>query len=214
MATESNMKLWNAVCETDPAHTRRVSQRGGFTAIDAQSQLMEATQQWGPYGTGWGVKDCKYENVFIDSALIEVTLDAVFYYPCGEFEIGSDMAYRPGNDTRKKLLTDVTTKALSKLGFNADIFLGKYDDNKYVDEMKTKYQKEAVIHPDAEDVCEEIVLLAEELKGEQGPVYIQTVLSSISGDERRNIARIQEVPIDTLRAWKSKLEADKEQSNV
>ena len=33
----------------------------------------------------------------------------------------------------------MTTKALSKLGFNADVFLGKYDDNKYVAKMKEEF---------------------------------------------------------------------------
>jgi len=37
-------------------------------------------------------------------------------------------------DWAKKIETDVTTKALSKLGFNADIFKGNWDDDKYVQE--------------------------------------------------------------------------------
>ena len=48
------MKLWKAVCTTDPDATKRVNQRGGFTAIDAYSQIMAATKQFGPVGKGWG----------------------------------------------------------------------------------------------------------------------------------------------------------------
>ena len=39
----------------------------------------------------------------------------------------------------KKMETDVTTKALSKLGFNADVFMGLYDDNRYVNQMKEEF---------------------------------------------------------------------------
>jgi hypothetical protein len=130
---EDKMKLWNAVNKTDPKHTKHVGQRGGFTAINAQSQMRAATAQWGPYGTEWGMEECVYGYVnSADGSPVEIWLEAIFRYPGGSFPISSDAKYRPGDDCRKKLLTDATTKALSKLGFNADIFLGEWDDNKYV----------------------------------------------------------------------------------
>tara|TARA_Y100000310_G_scaffold280644_1_gene300517 strand:+ start:603 stop:1253 length:651 start_codon:yes stop_codon:yes gene_type:complete len=137
MPEKDNMKLWNAVCTTPPEHTKRVNQRGGFTAIGAQWQIQQATELWGPYGANWGMGALEWGTI-TDAAgnVVEVTLNAMFQYPNGSFPIGTDAAFRPGNDTRKKLLTDATTKALSKLGFSADVFLGKYDDNKYVQGLK------------------------------------------------------------------------------
>jgi hypothetical protein len=41
----------------------------------------------------------------------------------------------------KKIETDALTKAISKLGFNADIFLGKFDDVRYVAEMNAEFNK-------------------------------------------------------------------------
>ena len=35
----------------------------------------------------------------------------------------------------KKVATDALTKGLSKLGFNADVFMGMFDDNKYVNKL-------------------------------------------------------------------------------
>ncbi|KKN78977.1 hypothetical protein LCGC14_0344530 [marine sediment metagenome] len=142
----SNMDLWNSVCKTDPAMTKPVSQKGGFTAIDAQYQLRTATELWGPYGGKWGVKDCVYGKVVAftrdaDEESMEVWLEAIFYCPVSEFQISTDIAWRKGGDSRKKLLTDLTTKALSKLGFNADVFEGKFDDNKYVEEMRKEFSK-------------------------------------------------------------------------
>ena len=131
-----NMKLWDSVFETEAKYTKIVNQRGGFTSIGSQYQLREATKQWGPYGAKWGVKDCKY---FMCEG--DLVLEAVFYYPDGEFEIATDMLFKSGNDSRKKLLTDLTTKALSKLGFNGDVFMGMFDDNKYVNSLKEKQER-------------------------------------------------------------------------
>jgi hypothetical protein len=41
------------------------------------------------------------------------------------------------DEAPKKAMTDALTKAMSHLGMSADIFLGKFDDNKYV-QTKTK----------------------------------------------------------------------------
>ena len=45
---------------------------------------------------------------------------------------------RPDSDAPKKATTDGVTKALAQLGFNADVFLKKFDDNKYVAELRAE----------------------------------------------------------------------------
>jgi len=142
-----NMYLWEQVKETDPRHTTEVNMRGGFTSIGAQYQLRQATKIWGTYGDRWGVEDVKYEYMESDGTVVEVIITAQFFYPNTDdqkvsFYISSDMAYSIDNDTRKKLMTDITTKALSKLGFGADVFMGLFDDNKYVSELKEKIAAE------------------------------------------------------------------------
>ena len=135
-----NMKLWSQVCETDPQFTKKADTRGGFTAICAQYQRKTATNLWGPYGSSWGMKDLAWDYVRNAAGdVIELYLSAVFFCPGSNFEIAGDIAYRPGNDCHKKLQTDITTKALSMLGFNSDVFEGKFDDNKYIEKMKGKY---------------------------------------------------------------------------
>jgi hypothetical protein len=49
---------------------------------------------------------------------------------------------KPDADFAKKVETDALTKGLSKLGFNADVFMGLYDDHKYVQEMQVEFSKE------------------------------------------------------------------------
>lgn len=138
--------LWQQVCTTDPKHTKKVNSRGGFTAINATYQMREATQVWGSYGSNWGVRDLKWDYIRNGKGdIIEIVLEAIFYYPGkkedSSFPLAADCLYKPGQDCRKKLLTDFTTKCLSKLGFNADVFLGLYDDNKYINQVKEIYRK-------------------------------------------------------------------------
>lgn len=138
-----NLEFWNRNCKTPPEFTKKVNQRGGFTSIDAQYQQWEGTAEWGMFGTSWGLDFTGDDFHYIKDqtgAIIEVRLDAVFKYPGGCFPISVDAAYRVGNDTAKKLQTDAITKALSRLGVNADVFLGMYDDNKYVAEARRTSQ--------------------------------------------------------------------------
>ena len=129
------MKLWESVCITDPDITKKVDQQGGFTAICAQAQLKRATEIWGPYGEAWGMRNVVF-GYQPPEKTEEMFIEAEFFCPVAYFQISSDTGYRKNGDSRKKLLTDATTKALSKLGFNSDVFEGKYDDNKYVQELR------------------------------------------------------------------------------
>lgn len=139
------MKLWNAVQRTDPANTKKVSQRGGFTAINAHSQIMEATRQFGPVGVGWGYETG--EPIFRDNLLfIPVTLwHGARENTFGPILGGAEWVSTKGHldsDAAKKATTDAVTKALSQLGFNADVFLGLFDDNKYVEQVAHDIQAE------------------------------------------------------------------------
>jgi len=125
--TVDNMALWDKVCTTDPTFTKDVSMRGGFTSINPTYQCRLATQQWGPQGAAWGIRDIRWE--FHGNSII---MAGTFWYPGGEFVQVVDDQWKDGDDTMKKCLTELQSKALSRLGFNADIFSGRWDDNKYV----------------------------------------------------------------------------------
>ena len=127
-----NMKLWNSVCTTDPTHTKKVNQRGGFTAIDAHYQVMNATQAFGPIGIGWGFDfDLTFESGFI-FAKVTVWHGEKSQYVTQMGQKSLTNGSRPDEDAAKKAVTDGLTKCLSYIGFNADVFLGKFDDNKYI----------------------------------------------------------------------------------
>jgi len=139
-----NMKLWNSVCETNPEITKRVTQRGGFTAIDSQTQVKRATELWGSYGANWGLKDVKFNEFREGDKIVGLMAYGTFIYPncLTGFPIAADMPYKANDDCVKKLQTECISKALSRLGFNSDVFEGKFDDNKYVSEMTKKYAQQ------------------------------------------------------------------------
>lgn len=134
--TDKNLELWNSVKNTDKKFTKEVSLGRKFTAIDPYYQIRIATEQWGSYGSTWGFKEISLG--FELSHLDLVTFKGIFYYPNGEFPIINSVFIKTTQnkekskldpDFAKKVETDTLTKALSKLGFSADIFLGKFDDD-------------------------------------------------------------------------------------
>lgn len=148
----SNLALWDRVKKTDPKYSKKADNgRFSFTTIDPQFQLQEATNQWGPYGERWGMRNLDWHVVPCDVAPI-MMLSCEFFYPCEHeqgkfvaFEIAVDMKIKPGDDMCKKLMTSARSKALSYLGFSADVFLGKFDDAAYVADLEKQYgDQEAV----------------------------------------------------------------------
>lgn len=160
-----NLNFWNSVCKTNPKNTKEANVRGNkITAISPQTQIMNATEKFGMYGLGWGFKEINFDYSITNLTGI-VVFNAIFFYIINEteksFPISSSIsAYRdkaqkmPDADFAKKVETDTLTKALSKIGFNADVFMGLYDDHKYVQMMKDEFK---VITPENKKLIAEIV---------------------------------------------------------
>jgi len=136
-----NLRIWSQVEKTNPSHTKKVNQRGGFTAISAAYQIKRATEVFGPIGEGWGYD--AWSPIFQDAlVIVPVTLwhgdRANTYGPMyggAEWKNGT----RLDSDGPKKATTDALTKLLSQLGFNADVFEGRFDDSKYVAELEREF---------------------------------------------------------------------------
>ncbi len=146
------IKVWET--PTDPKHLKNVSSNGrNYSAIDSTHQFLQATEIFnGPYGLKWGLKDLDYTfKTLADTELL--ILKAKFFYPGGEFELNNSikLAYMTNgyqgksgylkidDEAYKKIETNTVSKALAKLGFNADVFMGKFEDNNYVQEINYAY---------------------------------------------------------------------------
>ena len=141
--TTINMAVWDMVSTTNPKYTTKVNQSGGFTAIGAQYQLRTATKLFGPFGKGWGIRNEVFREIGMHTDTGLILYQAELWYKLSHiqdtentFPIHSSIKYAIGgrldDDFAKKVATDALTKGLSKLGFNADVFMGMFDDNKYV----------------------------------------------------------------------------------
>lgn len=141
-----NIRLWSAVEKTNPAHTKQVNFGRKITAIDPYRQIQNATAQFGPAGEGWGWEVKEVVHLPINEVCILISL----WHGEGKGRVeqwGQASLFIDKNekkkdtDCMKKATTDGITKCLSFLGFNADIFLGKFDDNKYVQEVTKEFSK-------------------------------------------------------------------------
>lgn len=141
-----NLELWNKVEKTNPNFTKKANVGGNnIISIAPQYQIKNVTEQFGIYGKTWGFKKLDFDYS-LASEFGLVILDAVFFFPDGEFPIKNaqklfmDNAKTKIDDNfAKKLETDTLTKAISKLGFNADIFLGLFEDVKYLADVKKEF---------------------------------------------------------------------------
>ncbi len=165
-----NLKLWNAVEQTHPKYVKSFKRGGGFsgTAINPAYLVKVATQHWGPMGDHWGVTvlDEKYvpgaplvdkDKKIIPGAFEQIHVVRIQLWHPGQDGVRATVEsfgqttfvgmnkYGPFTDEEapKKSLTDATTKALSMLGFSADIFLGMWDDSKYVNDRKEAVKRDA-----------------------------------------------------------------------
>lgn len=130
--------------KTNPQYTKRVNVQGkqAFTNIDTYYLIEEATKAFGLFGKGWGLKSTQYEKETIGETILLV-LHATFFFRDGEFPISNaiKMAYKTkagymqiDEDAWKKLETNTIAKALSRIGFGADVYMGEFDDAAYVQE--------------------------------------------------------------------------------
>jgi len=173
MSKENNLKLWESVERTNPKYTKKANVKGNnITSIAPQYQIKNATEKFGSYGNKWGFKNMEFDYTLKDLGM--VAFKATFFYPDGEFEIvNSVQLFKDGAKTKidddfaKKVETDTLTKALSKLGFNADIFMGKFEDVKYVAEVKEEFKEKKKPLPELVEGSASYVVVETALKGKK-----------------------------------------------
>ena len=142
---EENFYIWDQVKNTNPKYTKPFTKFGGkeLTTIDPMYQIQVMTGLFGPVGKGWSYKvNYNYtdKNVFAE-VIIKYYADA--WYEYGPVCSVQGLYKKNGSlddEAPKKAMTDAMTKAFSHLGISADVFLGLFDNNKYVEEMKAKFE--------------------------------------------------------------------------
>lgn len=115
--------------------------------------IERATEVFGPVGIGWGctVKSERFERLS-DTDVLHVAVVSVWYVWDGKrsetFDQmgGTKAAYKTAKgslmvdeDAGKKSVTDGMVKCLSMIGFAGDIFSGRWDDSKYVEQAAREF---------------------------------------------------------------------------
>ena len=180
----TNLHIWEQVQETPTTATKTNKFQGrDVTSINAQYIVQRATEVWGPIGFGWGYEIVEercddmgpmfHNDQMVGTYKNHTILLRLWYKQDGEkYHVDhfghTPYVYRSKNgpmvdqDAPKKSLTDALKKCLSMLGFAADIFLGMYDDQDYVEAVKTKEYIQKADDADAAAV-EEIEALRDQV---------------------------------------------------
>lgn len=162
----SNTELWDKLGKTDPAHTKGFKRAGGFsgTAIKPMWAYRRMTEEFGPCGVGWGVDEPQFQVVPGHNSEVLVYCTASVWYKADDgkaesvFGVGGDkiVTYIKANEQYnrperwenddeafKKAYTDAVTNALKLIGVGADVHMGMFDDNKYVNSVRAEFDEKA-----------------------------------------------------------------------
>lgn len=153
MTSNNNREIWDKVKNTNPRWTKPFGKFGKpLTAIDPMYQIMVMTDTFGPVGKGWNYKVSYTYTPTLVFAEVSVAHNKIFndstewvswdwYGPVSSVQALTKKNGGLDDEAPKKAMTDALTKAFSHLGVSADVFLGMFDNSKYVEDMKEKFSQ-------------------------------------------------------------------------
>jgi len=148
----SNLDLWEAHADIDPRYTKEISGKAyKGTSPNPQYIIKCLTDMFGPVGQGFGWEVLTEGFTPLGDEILHWcrirfwhTKREHYYEAYGQTK--ALMKTRNGlmsdEDAPKKSLTDAIIKAASQLGIAANIFLGRWDDQKYVAEVEKEYRRD------------------------------------------------------------------------
>jgi hypothetical protein len=155
-----NLRIWDALGKTDPAHTKQFQRSGGFkgTAIKPMWCNLRMTEMFGPCGIGWGMEKPTFETHQADKEMLVFCTVGVWYlekpdsasrglvYGVGgdKYLISQSSGLRASDEAFKAAYTDAIGNAMKFIGVAADVHMGLFDDNKYVQQMKEEFKDDSI----------------------------------------------------------------------
>ena len=152
----TNLAIWDKLGKTDPKHTKPFNRAGGFkgTAVKPVYTEHKMTEVFGPCGTGWGFTEPQFQTVPGSDGQVAVYCWLSLWYVEGGKRselvpgVGGDMVVvkqsgglRTDDEAFKKAFTDAIGNAMKHIGMSADVHMGRFDDSKYVDELKAEARR-------------------------------------------------------------------------
>ncbi|MBM1817188.1 hypothetical protein JQW92_18240 [Sulfitobacter pseudonitzschiae] len=161
MTDNSNLRYWDRFDDIDPKFTKPITGKAyKGTSPNPQYVIKCLTEIFGPVGEGFGwdvvAEDftpmgdellhwCRIKFWHTDRAN---TFDS---YGQTKAIMKTKNGFMSDEDAPKKSLTDAVIKAASHVGIAANIFLGRWDDQKYVAEVNAEYREAEAAPFDAAD---------------------------------------------------------------
>lgn len=147
-----NLALWHQVEKTPTDQTKEITGKSyKGTSPKPYYLVQKATETFGPIGIGWGftIEDERIEEGAGGERMSIARVKVWFKWNGERGEVehiggtsfsGVRSSGKPftDEDAPKKSVTDALVKALSMIGFAGDIFMGRYDDSKYVADLKSE----------------------------------------------------------------------------
>ncbi len=145
-----NLRYWTQQEDIDPAYTAKIKGKS-YTGTSPKPQYVIKclTEMFGPVGEGFGwsvlaedwqemggqtIHWCRIQFWHTDR---KNTFEA--YGQTKAAYVSNKGGQVVDEDAPKKSLTDAIVKAAYQIGVAANIFLGRWDDQKYVDELREEY---------------------------------------------------------------------------
>ena len=165
--TSNNLAIWDRLGRTDPSHTKGFSRAGGFkgTAIKPIYTEHKMTEVFGPAGKGWGMGEPTFQVVPGNDGQVAVFCTVSLWWcepvaangvallpinPRTVYGVGGDMVVvkqssglRTDDEAFKKAFTDAVGNAMKHLGMSADVHMGRFDDSKYVSEVRAELAEQS-----------------------------------------------------------------------
>jgi hypothetical protein len=220
----SNKQLWNSVCVTDPQAVKPITGKPYKGSSPKPYWLIEqATETFGPIGIGWGVtvKSERFERL-TETDVLHVAVVSVWYVQDGKrsetFDQmgGTKAAYMASKgmvvdeDAGKKSVTDGMVKCLSMIGFAGDIFGGRGDDSKYIEQAAAEWnQRKAEADPKRREWLDSRIadIRAAKTSGELKKIMATAVDMTRSQGDQAAEDELNEAFADKLTQAKPKAEA-------
>ncbi len=149
-----NMRIWDALSKTDPKHTKPFTRGGGFkgTATKPIWHVLRLTELFGPCGIGWGMHKPEFQTVNAGDEILVFCTVGLWYReddkaaPTVVYGVGGDKVRASrqsgafnNDEAFKASYTDALSNAMKQIGVSADVHMGLFDDNKYVQQVKAEF---------------------------------------------------------------------------
>jgi hypothetical protein len=147
-----NLELWERFADIDPKFTKPITGKPyKGTSPNPQYVIRCLTEMFGPVGVGFGWEVIADGFMPLGDQVLHWCRIRFWHGKDGRgFDAyGQTMALsktsnglRADEDAPKKSLTDAIVKAASQIGVGSNIFLGRWDDQKYVESVNREYREE------------------------------------------------------------------------